>query len=241
MVVSGPATELMTLHNASVSFGEVQALRDATLTLRRGERLILIGANGSGKTTLLRLMHGLIGGTGTRTQASLPETGRPPVAAMVFQKPFAMNLSVRANVLLGPWLGGVARRERVARRRTRCAAWAARSGATPARALSGGQQQRMALARAWVMRPDLLFLDEPTASLDPGAKREVEAVIEAFGRDGVTIVMSTHNLGQARRLGTRMIYLEGGRIVVDLPVERFFTDELPAVAAQFLKGELGWR
>jgi tungstate transport system ATP-binding protein len=110
----------------------------------------------------------------------------------------------------------------------------------PARSLSGGQQQRLALARAWVLQPDLLLLDEPTASLDPGAKAEVEALIERIAAEGVTIVMSTHNLGQAKRLATRVAYLEAGRVVVDLPVQPFFNGPLPTEAALFLKGELPW-
>jgi tungstate transport system ATP-binding protein len=111
----------------------------------------------------------------------------------------------------------------------------------PARALSGGQQQRLALARAWALEPDILLLDEPTANLDPSAKREVERLIDDLADDGVTVVMSTHNLGQAKRLATRVAYLEAGRLVVDLPVERFFSDTLPTEAALFLKGELPWR
>jgi tungstate transport system ATP-binding protein len=110
----------------------------------------------------------------------------------------------------------------------------------PARDLSGGQQQRLAMARAWAMQPDILFLDEPTASLDPSAKREVEALISDFAQDGVTVVMSTHNLGQAKRLCNRVAYLEAGRLVVELPVAEFFNAELPSEAAQFLKGELPW-
>jgi tungstate transport system ATP-binding protein len=109
-----------------------------------------------------------------------------------------------------------------------------------ARALSGGQQQRLALARAWALKPDILFLDEPTASLDPGAKREVEELIEDFAAAGMTLVMSTHNLGQVKRLASRVVYLEAGRIVVDLPTERFFNESLPLEAAQFLRGELPW-
>ena len=106
--------------------------------------------------------------------------------------------------------------------------------------MSGGQQQRLALARALARQPDILLLDEPTANLDPHAKREVEALVEQVARDGMTVVMSTHNLGQAKRLATRVVYLEGGRLVVDLPVDRFFRDELPLAAAQFLRGELPW-
>ncbi|OYU76010.1 MAG: hypothetical protein CFE45_32005 [Burkholderiales bacterium PBB5] len=111
----------------------------------------------------------------------------------------------------------------------------------PARALSGGQQQRLALARAWALQPDVLLLDEPPASLDPSAKREVETLIEDFARDGVTVVLTTHNLGQAKRLASRVAYLEAGRVVVDLPVDRFFNDALPPAAALFLKGELPWQ
>jgi tungstate transport system ATP-binding protein len=110
----------------------------------------------------------------------------------------------------------------------------------PARVLSGGQQQRLAIARAWAVQPEVLFLDEPTASLDPGAKREVEQLIASLAREGMSIVMSTHNLGQAKRLGTRVAYLESGRVVVDRPTADFFEQPLPEPAAQFVKGELPW-
>jgi tungstate transport system ATP-binding protein len=110
----------------------------------------------------------------------------------------------------------------------------------PARVLSGGQQQRLALARAWAVRPQVLFLDEPTASLDPGAKREVEQLITEFSAEGMALVMSTHNLGQAKRLATRVLYLEGGHLVVDRPTADFFEQPLPEPAAQFLRGELPW-
>jgi tungstate transport system ATP-binding protein len=107
-----------------------------------------------------------------------------------------------------------------------------------ARTLSVGQQQRLALARAWAVRPQLLFLDEPTASLDPAAKREVEALITEFADEGMTLVMSTHNLGQAKRLARRVVCLDGGEVVADLPTARFFDGPLPEAAARFVKGEL---
>ena len=110
----------------------------------------------------------------------------------------------------------------------------------PAHELSGGQQQRLALARAWAQRPDILFLDEPSASLDPSAKREVETLIEAFAAEGMTVVLATHNLGQAKRLASRVAYLEDGRLVVERPVHEFFTETLPTQAALFLKGEMAW-
>jgi tungstate transport system ATP-binding protein len=233
-------TPLVTLEQAAVSFGAVHALRPLNLTLHRGERLVLVGANGSGKTTLLRLLHGLLPSAGRRTVHEV-EHGRAPRAAMLFQKPFLLSLSVRFNLHVGLWLNGVPREER----EQRALQALQRVGLQdtlqrPARDLSGGQQQRLALARAWALRPHILLLDEPTASLDPSAKREVEALVEQIAAEGVTVVMSTHNLGQAKRLATRVAYLEAGRLVVDLPVQRFFNDDLPTEAALFLKGELPW-
>ena len=235
-----PARPLIDLERVHVRFGPVHALRDVSLTLRRGDRLVLVGANGSGKTTLLRVLHGLVPLEGRRAVHHLIE-GRLPVAAMLFQRPFLLSSSVRFHVMLGLWLHRVPRAERAARcqralRRVGLDAVASRA----ARTLSGGQQQRLALARAWALEPDVLLLDEPTANLDPGAKREVERLIDALADDGVTVVMSTHNLGQAKRLATRVAYLEAGRLVVDLPVDRFFNDALPSEAALFLKGELPW-
>ena len=234
-------TLLLGLAGVSVRFGAVTAVQDVNLALHRGDRLALVGANGSGKTTLLRLMHGLLPCSGRRTLHA-DFAGAEPVVAMVFQRPFLLSLSVRANVHLGLWLRGVPSNERAAR----CAQALQRVGLAdqvrrPARTLSGGQQQRLALARAWALRPDLLLLDEPTANLDPSAKREIENLMAALGEEGTTIVMSTHNLGQAKRLATRVAYLEAGRLVVDLPVDKFFKDTLPFEAAQFLKGELGWK
>ena len=234
-----PAQPLVLLEQAGVRFGDVQALRGVSLTLRRGDRLALVGANGSGKTTLLRLLHGLVPFEGRRDVVAID--GRAPVVAMLFQRPFLLSLSVRWNVLLGLWLHGVPRAQRDSRcqralQRVGLDALAGRS----ARSLSGGQQQRLALARAWALEPDILLLDEPTANLDPSAKREVERLIGALADDGVTVVMSTHNLGQAKRLATRVAYLEAGLLVVELPVDRFFNDVLPPEAALFLKGELPW-
>ena len=239
------AEPLVALHGASVDFDGVQALRHASFTLHRGECVALVGANGSGKTTLLRLLHGLVDAqapdSGRVERHALQREARLPVLAMLFQRPFLLSLSVRRNLLLGLWLRGVPPAERPARvadalRRVGLEAFAER----PARALSGGQQQRLALARAWALQPDVLLLDEPTASLDPSAKREIEALVEEITAAGVTVVLSTHNLGQVKRLATRVVYLEHGRIVVDLPTARFFSDQLPPEADQFLRGELPW-
>jgi tungstate transport system ATP-binding protein len=243
-VVAGPAPGalLLSLHDASVAFGTTAALTGISLNLHRGDRLALIGSNGSGKTTLLRLLHGLLPArSGQRRLHLLRPEGRVPRMAMLFQRPFMLHLSVQHNLGLGLWLAGVPRSERAARtaqalRRVGLQAQARR----PAAALSGGQQQRLALARAWALQPDILLLDEPTASLDPGAKREVEALIDDLGRDGITVVMSTHNLGQAKRLATRVAYLEGGRLIASAATGDFFGGPLPPAAAAFLHGENPW-
>ena len=231
---------LLALADASVRFGTVEALCGVNLSLRHGERLALVGANGSGKTTLLRLLHGLVPcSSGARVMQG--DGAAPVVVAMLFQRPFVLSLSVRQNLWVALWLRGLPRAERAVRavdalRRVGLEGLADR----PARDLSGGQQQRLALARAWALRPDLLLLDEPTASLDPSAKREIESLVEAIADEGVTLVMSTHNLGQARRLAHRVVYLEAGRLRVDLPVAEFFDRKRPQSASQFLKGELPW-
>jgi tungstate transport system ATP-binding protein len=160
---------------------------------------------------------------------------------MVFQRPFVMRLSVRNNLRLALWLAEVTREqwdERIAAALQRVALQGLEQ--RPARALSGGQQQRLALARAWAVQPALLFLDEPTASLDPTAKREVESLLAGFAADGMTLVMSTHNLGQAKRLASRVVYLEDGEIHADLPTAQFFNGPLQGRAQQFLKGEMAW-
>jgi len=234
-------TALISLEGAGVRFGPTVALHDVHLVLERGQRLALVGPNGSGKTSLLRALHGLVPTQGRRTLHALNPEQRPPRMAMLFQRPFLLHLSVRRNLRVGLWLAGVPRHERGERcEQALQRVGLAREADRPALALSGGQQQRLALARAWALQPDILFLDEPTASLDPGAKREVEHLVAEFGRDGMTVVMSTHNLGQAKRLATHVACLEGGQIIALAAVDEFFGGPLPPRAAAFLKGEDPW-
>jgi tungstate transport system ATP-binding protein len=231
---------LVSLQGAAVRFGAVTALADVHFTLQAGERVALVGANGSGKTTLLRVLHGQLAHEGTR-RVQTDAVGCELAQAMVFQRPFLLRLSAWNNLMVALWLAGVPRVERAGRAKLALArVGLAEQRDRPARVLSGGQQQRLALARAWAVHPRLLFLDEPTASLDPGAKREVEQLIAGFAQEGMAVVMSTHNLGQAKRLATRVVYLEAGRVIVDLPTAVFFNQSLPEPAASFVKGELGW-
>ncbi len=227
---------ILSLRDASVRFGPVQALNQVSLDVRRGDFIALVGANGSGKTTLLRLLHGLLAHQGSRELAD-----SKAVQAMVFQKPFVLRLSVWNNLRVALWLAGVPAAERVARAEQALQrVCLAELRDRPARALSGGQQQRLALARAWAVRPQILFLDEPTASLDPSAKKEVETVLAAFAAEGMTLVMSTHNLGQAKRLATRVVCLDRGEILLDQATDQFFSEPVEGRAELFLKGELTW-
>jgi len=227
-------TTVFALYGVDVRLGRVAALQGATLTIAAGERVALIGANGSGKTTLLRLLHGLVPHAAGSFTSAAPRRHQ----AMLFQRPHMLRASVVVNVALALWLRGT--RWRDARRAALPAL--ARVGLEDladrnARALSGGQQQRVALARAWALHPAVLLLDEPTASLDPTAKREVETLI-AEAATGRTLVFASHNLGQVKRLASRVIYLEHGRVLADLPVHDFFHGPLPEEARLFVKGEL---
>ena len=158
---------------------------------------------------------------------------------MLFQRPYLLRATALHNVALGLWLNGAPWQQAKAQAlqalaRVGLADLARRNAKT----LSGGQQQRVALARAWALKPQVLLLDEPTASLDPTAKREVERLMAEFADAGMTLIFSSHNLGQVKRLASRVIYLEQGQLVADLPSEAFFSGPLPAAAEIFLKGEL---
>jgi tungstate transport system ATP-binding protein len=159
---------------------------------------------------------------------------------MLFQRPYMLRTSAQNNVALGLWMAGAGWRTARAQALDALAqVGLAALAQQPAKTLSGGQQQRLALARARALQPEVLLLDEPTSSLDPSAKREVETLMADFAAAGMTLIFSSHNLGQVKRLASRVIYLEHGQILADAPVHDFFNRPLPPAAAQFLKGELG--
>ncbi|WP_246237414.1 ATP-binding cassette domain-containing protein [Halovulum dunhuangense] len=216
------------------------ALSDISLTVRPGRTLVVMGPNGAGKSMFLRLCHGLIAPTTGRILWASGEA-RPQAQAMVLQRPVMLRRSVAANLDYPLVLAGLPRAERAAR----VAAALERFGLgemadRPARLLSGGEQQRLALARAWTMRPEVLFLDEPSSSLDPSATRRIEEMIESFAADGITIVMSTHDLGQARRLARDVAFLHRGRLLESTPADAFFARPESAEARAFLAGDLIW-
>jgi tungstate transport system ATP-binding protein len=227
------------LEDVSFAAGGRTLIERVTLTLEPGSSTIVLGANGAGKSVLMRLMHGLLAPSSGRVAWSTQGPRRRQ--AMVFQRPVMLRRSALANVLYALDAAGVpaAQQARLAREALEEVGLMHLAG-RPARVLSGGEQQRLALARAWALHPEVLFLDEPTANLDPGATREIEAVIKAFDVSGTKIVMSTHSLGQARRLGDEVIFLHQGRVAERASVEAFFKQPASAEAAAFIKGELPW-
>ena len=230
------------LDRASFAVGAREIVAPLSLEIGAGPNTVILGANGAGKSVLMRLMHGLLAPTAGRIAWSDGDRRRVRrQQAMVFQRPVMLRRSARANVIFALQAVGVAGKERERRadealREVGLSHLAERA----ARVLSGGEQQRLALARAWALHPEVLFLDEPTASLDPSATREIETVIKAFDASGTKIVMATHNLGQARRLGDEVIYLHQGRVLERAPVDEFFKQPATAEAAAFIKGELPW-
>ncbi|MBI1944005.1 MAG: phosphate ABC transporter ATP-binding protein [Betaproteobacteria bacterium] len=230
------------LEQLSFAAGGRAIIEPVSLSIDAGPSTIILGANGAGKSVLMRLMHGLLAPTGGAVAWSEPDPERRRrQQAMVFQRPVLLRRSALANVVYALKLARVARaeRERLAREALESVGLL-HLAQRPARVLSGGEQQRLALARAWALHPEVLFLDEPTASLDPSATREIERVIQAFDAAGTKIVMATHNLGQARRLGDEVIFVHQGRLVERAPVEQFFSQPRSPEAAAFIKGELPW-
>jgi tungstate transport system ATP-binding protein len=202
---------------------------------------VILGPNGAGKTLLLRLLAGLLpqnGGTIAWGDAKQP-SGR---LAMVFQQPMLLRLSVFTNVefaLRPQALDAAGRRARTSEVLERVGL--AHRARDCARLLSGGERQRLALARAWAMRPRLLLLDEPTASLDPSATEQVETIIREIRTDGAKVLMTTHNLGQATRLADDIVFLADGRVQEHESAHRFFARPQSPAARAFLQGELPWR
>ena len=226
--MSGPVLRAQGL---GYSVGGLPLLEGLTFSIGPGAPSFLIGPNGAGKSTLLRLLHRLLPpSAGTVVSAGI---GRQ---AMLFQKPVLLRRSVAQNIAHALSLAGINDPARIpaALEEVGLPHLAHR----PARLLSGGEQQRVALARALALRPEILFLDEPTASLDPAATRAVEAILARAAGRGVKIVMTTHDLHQARRLAGEILLLHRGRLVEQAPAETFFSQPQSAEAQAFLRGDI---
>ena len=234
-------TTILPLATQGLGFaaGATRILSDVSLTIASGAPTVIIGPNGAGKSVLLRLLHGLLTPTEGSIRWGEPTGDAARHQAMVFQRPVLLRRSAIANVLYPLRLAGIPAKQRSARAAQALALVGLSMLADrPARRMSGGEQQRLALARAAATGADVLFLDEPCASLDPGATRAVEEIVARLAALGTKIVMTTHDLGQARRLAGDIVFLHAGRVVERAPAETFFAGPAAPEAAAFLRGDL---
>jgi tungstate transport system ATP-binding protein len=240
MTMRAPVSDLpIVLEDVSAVVGDATILARISLKLAAGSPTVLIGPNGAGKTTLLRLAMGLIPPTRGRVTWGGRENVAPARRAIVFQRPVMLRRSAAANIRYALAAAGVPS----AARDARLGELFALVGLTgldrrPARKLSGGEQQRLALARALAKEPQVLLLDEPTASLDPAATKAIEEVVRTVAMRGIKVVMSTHDLGEARRLAGEIVLMHRGRVIESGPAEAFFSTPKTIEARRFINGEL---
>lgn len=217
----------------------VAILDDISLTFSAGAPTLLIGPNGSGKTTLLRAAMGLLPVSRGRITWGGREVSPPTRRAIMFQHPVMLRRSAAANIRYALAVAGVARAEREPRVVELLTLVGLEPLAhRPARRLSGGEQQRLSLARALARGPAVLFLDEPTASLDPAATKAIEDIVRAISARGIKVVMATHDLGEAKRIAGDIVLLHRGRIIESGSAQRFFAAPATDDAKRFLAGEL---
>ena len=230
------------LKGVSFEANGMRYIKEIDFTLNASSNTIILGPNGAGKSLFLRLCHGLVAPTDGSVNWLGPINQRlGNYQAMVFQKPVMLKRSVIENLHFGLKCRGVpkVKREPITDEIIKKTGLS-RLSKIPARSLSTGEQQRLAIGRAWSLKPEVLFLDEPTANLDPAATHVVEEIINSIKKTGTTIVMSTHDLGQARRLADNILFLYRGRVLENTSVEEFFTAPKNDLAQAFIKGELLW-
>lgn len=217
-----------------------ELLAGISFVVQAGSFNIILGPNGAGKSLLLRLCHGLLRPhAGAVTWGGMSAEAARPWHAMVFQRPVMLRRPVAANVTYALRLRGLPRAQ--CRQRVREALEATnllQLARAPATRLSGGEQQRLAIARAWALQPEVLLLDEPCANLDPRSTLDIETLLRALHARGTTVVMTTHDLAQARRLGERVLFLNRGRLIEDAGAEEFFAQPQSPDARAFLDGKL---
>jgi tungstate transport system ATP-binding protein len=239
VTMRAPASLPIVLEEVSVVARGVTILDRISLTLTPGAPSVLIGPNGAGKTTLMRLAMGLISPSRGRVTWGGRESVAPTHRAIVFQRPVMLRRSATGNIRYALAAAGVPRGKRDARADELVSLVGLDGlGARPARKLSGGEQQRLALARALAKEPQVLFLDEPTASLDPAATKSIEDLVRGIAARGIKVLMSTHDLGEARRLAGEIVLMHRGRIVEGGAADAFFAAPRTAEARRFIAGEL---
>jgi len=230
------------LDNVSFEAGGKRLIKDMTCTFDVGPKTVIVGPNGAGKSLFLRICHGLLNPSAGKVIWQNTEQTDPRLhQAMVFQRPVMLRRSVSANIDYALKLKNIAKPERrLLIDESLGRAGLGRLRDHPARVLSFGEQQKLALARAWALKPQVLFLDEPTASLDPAATHSVEEIIQAIHEQGTRVIMTTHDLGQAKRMADDVMFLNRGRLLERATAEKFFDEPENDLARAFVRGELLW-
>jgi tungstate transport system ATP-binding protein len=238
--VRAPRTELpIALEGVTWHAGDRTILDRVDLVLTAGAPTVLIGPNGAGKTTLIRIAMGLVAPSAGRVTWGGREDVPPFRRAIVFQRPAMLRRSAAGNLRYALAAAGVPRAERTPRAQALLAiVGLAEFADRPARKLSGGELQRLALARALARDPDVLLLDEPTAGLDPASTKLIEDIIADVAARGIKVVMSTHDLGGARRLAGDIVFLHRGRVMERTPAAAFFHRPETEEGSRFLAGDL---
>jgi len=232
----------LTVEGLTFEAGGKQILSRLNFRLERESPSFIIGPNGAGKSVLLRLCHGLLQPTVGKVIWAATAKAKPSLQqAMVFQRPVLLRRSVRANIEYALFVRGIRGSERQ-RHVTRALeeTGLADLAEQPARVLSIGEQQRLALARVWAFHPRVLFLDEPTAHLDPSSTRMVEDIITRIFESGTKIIMTSHDMGQVQRLADEILFLHGGHLIEQTSVDQFFSQPRTREGKLFVEGDLLW-
>ena len=233
------STVSLAFENVQLRAGPVSILNGVSLLISPGAPTVLIGPNGCGKTTLLRVAMGLVAPSAGTIAWGDEGNAAPPRRAIVLQRPVMLRRSVLGNLLFSLRAAGVPANERERRAGELLQLVGLESlSRRPARRLSGGEQQRLALARAHARNPAVLFLDEPTASLDPAATKVIEDIVRTLASGGIKIVMATHDLGEARRLAGQIVLMHRGSVVESGPADQFFAGPSSESGRRFIAGEL---
>ncbi|MDG1764928.1 MAG: ATP-binding cassette domain-containing protein [Paracoccaceae bacterium] len=225
--------------NLVVEFKGQRILGPIGLKLVKGDIAVILGPNGSGKTTLLKSLHGIIKIKHGAVSWSCPKSESMAKQMFVFQSPVMLRRSVFENLtypltlcktpkaeinrLADEWVSRISLKEVIHVAATR---------------LSGGEKQKLALARALITKPEMLFLDEPTASLDGKTTLEIEKLLQNSAENGTTIMMSTHDIGQAKRLAKNILFLNKGKLESTQPAQTFFREPMSNNASKFIAGDI---
>ncbi|GLQ05947.1 ATP-binding cassette domain-containing protein [Sneathiella chinensis] len=238
-MVEAEALFPVVLDDVSVYRKQTRVLGPLNIRFEQTGCTVLMGPNGAGKTTFLRLLHGLVRPREGKVVWALPPEQTYARQSFVFQTPIVMRRTVQDNIAYPLIVRGAGKRQG----RQQADEWIDRVGLAhvahkDAGVISGGERQKLALARALITAPDVLFLDEPSTNLDGASTRDIEALIQAVVRDGTRVFLATHDLGQARRLADNILFIHHGAILEHAECDAFFDHPATPEARSFLRGDI---